>query len=110
MKNKEWIFKGWTIEKDIQGDFWIAPPNGRKTLTKCPTLKAAKALVSSKAANAKEFEDKLAKHGIKTFSDIDKVRKGSESRFNALARVIGSEIEAHLIINALSVSACNKVL
>lgn len=108
MKNKEWIYKGWTIEKDVQGDFWIAPPNGRKTLTKCPTLSAAKVLVSSKAANAKEFEAKLNKFNIKTFSDIDKVRKSGESRFDTLARVIGNELEAHLIINALSVSACNK--
>lgn len=106
---KEWQYKGWTIEKCSYGDFWIAAPGGRKALTKAKTLSETKLIVNGRIAKAISTEKVLKANGIQTIGDVDKAKRGSESRHDVLVRLLGSKM-ANEILHILSVKSCNKAV
>jgi hypothetical protein len=102
MKNpKHWTHKGWNIERDTKGAFWIAPIGSRKRLVSASTLAEVKQVISARVTQRTAIEQKLAKAGVKTIADLDLIR-GNNSRFDALASIFGKD-EAHQLLHCLSV-------
>jgi hypothetical protein len=97
---RKWEHRGWRIERCLDGVLLIAPPNSRATAVNVKTLAEAKKIVDKRIEASKQALAPLTAAGISTVGDIDKLRNRGESRFEALSRLIGSQL-AHELLHVL---------